>query len=348
MFKVRNIMNYLDLINDIDKNSLKNINIIKVRESYLIELAINSLKRDFLRDNFIEINFEKKNFESLNFELFENIVFTLPFMNEKKVFIIDNCDFSKDNISKNEILLNSISEIFKKFNNTTYLFMIDKTNKEMFKGKFYKNVQKYGNIYEINRLNEKELDGFIQKYFFRNKIEIDKKSRVLLIEKLRYIEKDSKKNLYEVENELSKLLNNVKSNKITEQDIENSIIDTFEEKIFGLLNLMMQKKIDKSIYSYRTMKSEDEFKIYNMIIRQIRNMICILDCKNKKINNSTIQSYCGVSQYEFSKIDRYIKSFSLEKLLKLHDLVLKNEILLKTSKKKMGDIIEDLILNFCK
>lgn len=339
-------MDYIDLLKNIDNRKLKNINLIHVEEPYFIDLANKVLIKDFLGEDFLDFNYEKINFSDLTGDLFETSVETLPFMSDKRLIVIEDFDISKDSLKKYESILDFISEKFEKFNSSTYIFLIYRGDK-LFKGKFVKKLMKYGDLYIFTRLDKSKFSSFVQKYFLAKGVRLDYKSTSLIVERLRYLDRDASKNLFEVENELNKLANNIKSSQPSYDEIEESIIDTFEEKIFGLLDYMSSKDPIKALSAYKTMEGEDKVMIYFMIIRQIRNMICVKDCEQKRINMQTGQSYCGLGNYEYGKLQRFIRSFKMEDLLKIHRLCYEAEEMRKTSKRTMDEIIVRIILEFC-
>ncbi len=339
-------MNYIDFLEKLDNNKLNNINLFLVSEPYFLDLAIQSLKIDFIGEDFLDFNYEIFDFEKLTVEDYESSIETLPLMSDKKLVIINNCDFNRDNLKKYDEILNFIMESFENFNESTYLFFIYKNDK-IFKGKFIKRLEENGDIYEFSRLDGSDFRGFIKKFFLKNRIRLDNRSINFISDRLRYLDRDSTKNLYEIENELNKLANNIKSKEPTFDEIEESIIDTFEEKIFGLLDYMSEKDVKKSINAYRTMESEDKFMIYYMIIRQIRNLICVKDCIDKRINPQTAQKYCGVGNFEYNKLTRFTKRFRMEDLLMIHQLSYESEKMIKTSKRDIDELIERIIFEFC-
>lgn len=339
-------MDYIDLINNIDNNKIKNINLLHVVEPYFIDLSINALISDFVGEDLKDFNYEKIDFKNLDIETYQNNVETLPFMSDKRLVVVDYLDIDKDSLKKNEEILDEMMKSFEDFNDMTYIFLIYRSDK-LFKGKFVKSIEKNGDLYEFLRLTKDRFLSFINKYFQSNNINLDAKSVKFIADRLRYLDRDSEKNLFEVENELQKLKNNIKSNRPTLDEIEESIIDTFEEKIFGLLDYMSSKDIKKSIVAYNTMKNEDQFMIYYMIIRQIRNMISVKDCINRKINLQTSRQYVGISNFEYGKIENIVKKYKMEDLLKIHSLCFESEMMLKTSKRDIEELIERIIYEFC-
>lgn len=339
-------MDYIDLINNIDKNKLKNINLIHVVEPYFMELANSVLKEDFLGKEFLDFNFEKIDFKNLSYEVFENSVETLPLMSDKRLIIIENFEIEKESLKKNEEILNFIQGKIDSFNDLTYIFFIYRGEK-LFKGKFVKALEKNGDIYIFERLNRSRFASFVNKYFASNGVKLDSKSTNLIVDRLRYLDRDASKNLFEVENELSKLLNNIKSSQPTYDEIEESIIDTFEEKIFGLLDFMSSRDVRKSLNAYKTMSGEDQHMIYFMIIRQIRNMICVKSCLENMTNMQSGMSYCSLSNFEYGKLERFVRNFKMEDLLKIHSLCYESEKMRKSSTRSIEEIITRIIFEFC-
>ncbi|WP_282925941.1 DNA polymerase III subunit delta [Helcococcus kunzii] len=339
-------MDYIDLLNNLDSNKLKNINLIQVEDKYFLDLAIKSLKKDFIGEEFLDFNFERLDFEKLTSDKYESCVETLPLMSDRRLVIIDNCDLNRDSLKKYEEILDVMQKSFDDFNSMTYLFLIYESEK-VFKGKFVKSIDKNGDIYNFSRLDKRQFYRFIKKYFLSNKIKLDDKSTSLIADRLRYLDKDANRTLYDIENELSKLANNIKSNTPSYDEIEESIIDTFEEKIFGLLDYMSTKDATKALNAFHTMKNEDVAMIYYMIIRQIRNMICVKDCVQKRINPQTSQNYCGLKSFEYGKLERFISKYKMSDLLYLHHLCFESEKYIKTSKRTFYEVIERIILAFC-
>lgn len=339
-------MDYIDLLNNLDQNKLKNINLIQVEDKYFLDLSIKALKEDFIGEEFLEFNFEKIDFQKLDSEKYESVVETLPLMSDRRIVIIENCDFNKDSLKKYEEILDYIQKSFENFNIMTYLFFIHNSDK-LFKGRFIKSLENNGDIYHFSRLDQKKFYSFIKKYFFSNEIKLDDRSTKLIADRLRYLDRDATKTLYEVENELSKLVNNIKSNTPSYDEIEESIIDTFEEKIFGLLDYMSLKDAKKSLSAFQGMKNEDTAMIYYMIIRQIRNMICVKDCIQKRLNPQTGQEYCGIKSFEYGKLERVVYKYNMKDLLRLHNLCFESELQIKTSKRSFAEVIERIILSFC-
>src|SRR5699024_2086279 len=74
----------------------------------------------------------------------------------------------------------------------------------VFKGKFYKNVKKQGNIVEISRLNNKELVSFIGRRFVRAGKRIKKSYISEIISRFSYLNKNSEIDLYEIVNTVDK------------------------------------------------------------------------------------------------------------------------------------------------
>lgn len=338
-------MNYIDFLKKLDDNKLKNINLIKVVEPYLYDKMKNILKRDFIGEEFLDFNFERFDFEKMTREEFESSIETLPFMSDRKIILIENMILDKDKLKKYEDILEFMSKKFLDLSEYSYVFLICSTEK-LFKGKFVKLIEKNGDIIELQRLDRNQLNGFVSKFFLNSDKKISPKSIGLINTRLGYLDRDSKINLFDVENELKKLIHNIKSTSPTDEEIEDAITQNFDEKIFSLLDAMVDRNVKKALIIYKRMQEEDQFMIFYMIVRQIRNMICLRDIYEKKISKETGLKYTGLSYFEYDKLMSRIKFFDLQKLLRLHSMCYELEKGIKTSSASIGFGIEKLIIGF--
>lgn len=339
-------MEFLEFIKKMQINQLKNVNLIHIIEPYLYEKVLENIKYYFVDEGFSDFNYVKLNFDTMTEDLFSKEIETLPFLSDKKIVIVENLEIDKDKLKKNEKFLEFIKNKIENMNVHTFLFF-SYAGESLFKGKFVKDLEKTGDIIYLNRLDKIKLQGFIQKYFSKFDKNIKKNEIELIIEKSRYLEKDSKLNLFDVENELSKLLNHSEKTLITQKDIEDVMIDNFEEKIFTLIDKLSQKKMKEAFAVYQGIKSMDSRAIFFMIVRHIRNMICVKDCVSKKIMKQTAVEYCGIKPFEYGKIESHIDGFDMEKLLQLHNMCFKLEEKSKTVNIDFEMYLENIIIKFC-
>ncbi|MDO5026862.1 MAG: DNA polymerase III subunit delta [Tissierellia bacterium] len=341
-------MNYIDLIRNIEKGQLNNIILIHDKESYLTEIAIDSLKADLLNPSFVDLNFVKFQFEKMDKASYLSAVQTLPFMDQRRLIVIDDIHLEKDKIKKYQDKFDFIQQDLKDFNESSILIMIYR-GKAIYKtGKFYKNIDKLGQVYVVDRLDKKQFQGFIIKHFAKSAIRLDSLTANFIIERLGYLQRDSKLSLYDVVNELDKLSNHLKDKNLKLEDIEQAVLEYFQDNIFMLTDALSNREVKKALMLYMRMKDEDEFMIFHMILRQVKNLICVKDCDQKRLNKATGMKYCMIGAFEYDKNIRFSKNFSLDELVKIHELCFYTEEKIKTSGLAMKDQIRRIILAFAR
>lgn len=338
-------MNYIDLINKIDKKQLNNINLLNVKEMYLYDIALESIERDYLNEAFANLNLVKLDFEKLEKSDYISAVETLPFMDEKKIVVIENLRLEKDKIKKYEASFDFIQKSFENFNESTLLILVFHGSSMFTSGKFVKSAKKYGDIYDIDRLDRGQFRSFIIKHFARNKIKLNRDSADFLVDRLGYIGKDSQVNLFDVVNELDKLVDYIDNETPTFREIEEIVIEHFQDNIFKLTDALSNRKVREALEIYNRMKDEDAFMLFHMTLRHIRNMICVKDCSLKRFNKASAMKYCMISSYEYDKDLNFSKNFTMEELINLHHMCYDVEEKSKTG----GDIkvlMKRLIVEF--
>lgn len=339
-------MNYLDLIKAIDNKKLNSIVLVHDKEPYLTELAIESIKNDLLDASFLDLNFAKFEFEKLEKSTYLSAVETLPFMDERKVVVIDNVFLERDKLKKFENIFEFIQESFKDFNQMTILLLIFRGDNIFKTGKFYKAIDKYGQVYVIDRLDRRQFQSYIIKHFTRLGVKLDSRKSEMISDRIGYLSRDSKVSLYEVNNELDKLANNLSSANPSFEEIEEAVLKHFQDNIFHLTDALSARDVGKALTIYERMVDEDEFMIFHMILRQVKNLICVKDCDSKRINKATGMKYCMIGSYEYDKGISFGRNFSLDELLEIHKLCYKMEELTKTQGVSMKKAIKRVILSF--
>lgn len=341
-------MNYIDLIKNIEKKQVNNIILIHDKEPYLTEIAIESMKKDFLDEGFIDLNFVKFQFEKLDKNDYFSAVNTLPFMDDKRLIVIDNLYLQRDKIKKYEEKFEFLQKSFDDFNKSSILVLIYKGESIYKSGKFFKQIEKKGDLYIVDRLDKRQFQNFIIKHFQRANIKMDSRNTDFIVERLGYLSRDSKVSLYDVSNELDKLSNHLKNKNLALKDIEESVLEYFQDNIFMLTDALSNRQVNKALVLFNRMDDEDDFMIYHMILRQVKNLICVKDCDSKRFNKATGMKYCMIGAFEYDKNVRFAKNFTMHELIGIHKICFESEEKVKTTGVSMRSQLKRIILGFIK
>lgn len=339
-------MNYIDLIKNIEKKQLNNIILIHDKESYLTEIAIESMKKDFLDQSFVDLNFVKFQFEKLDKNDYYSAVETLPFMDEKRLIVIDDVYLQRDKIKKYQDKFDFMQKSFEDFNTSSILVLTYKGDSIYKAGKFFKELDKKAQIYVVDRLDKRQFQSFIVKHFQRLNVKMDIRSTEFIVERLGYLSRDSKVSLYDVTNELDKLSNHLKSKNPDLKEIEEAVLEYFQDNIFMLTDALSNRDVNRALTLFNRMEDEDEFMIFHMVLRQVKNLICVKDCDQKRFNKATGMKYCMIGPFEYDKNVRFAKNFTIEELVDIHKLCFESEEKVKTKGVNMRALIKRIILSF--
>lgn len=310
-------MNYKEFMTELFNKKSRGIYLIDSKEEYLKETVIEQAKDliSFPDFNYIEIK-GKKTIEDI-----KTAMDTYPVMEDKKVLVWRNIDLSKNNIKEYEDICNLIVEEIE--NLADFLTFIIISEENIFKGKFYKAIKKYGQIVEIERLNNNELVSFIGKRFVKNKKKIKKTYINEIIERFSYLNKNSQIDLYEVVNTVDKIIANSDKDEVLLEDVHDQLDQVLDLNIFNLTDSLSQRdtKTAMNTYLYMAKDIDEIFKIFYMLVRHIRNLIGVKILTRDSYNDSFMQKSLAISSFELRKDKGFIGNFSLDELFYLQDFL---------------------------
>ena len=252
-------MNYKEFMTDLLKKNTRGIYLIDSKEEYLKETIIDQAKDmiSFPDFNYIDIK-GKKSLEEI-----KTAMDTYPIMEDKKVLIWRNIDLSKNSIKEYDDICKLLIDDAKNIPEFLTLIVIAEDN--VFKGKFYKTIKEYGNIVEIDRLNNNELVSFIGKRFVKNKKKIKKSYINEIIDRFSYLNKNSQIDLYEVINTVDKIIANSDKIEVSIEDVHDQLDKILDLNIFNLTDALSVRdsKSAMNTYLYMAKDMDEIFKIFH-------------------------------------------------------------------------------------
>lgn len=247
---------------------------------------------------------------------------TISMFSNKKVIIIENCNFFTAN--KNIDNIASLENYLENYNSDTYIIFIVHNEKVDTRKKIYKLINKSGKIIECNKEDNTYLTKYINTYLKENN----------------YTMKDIKHfldivgtNLDNIKNELDKLfMYKLEDKIITNEDIDKITIKNIEEEIFSLTDAIIANDIDKSLNLLTEFlnKNYDEIAIIMLLASQFRFLFQVKRLVNKNLTYQEIAKILEVNPYRVK--------FTIKKLYNYTEYDLTNRI------KKLANIDHDIKL----
>ncbi|PIU42766.1 MAG: DNA polymerase III subunit delta [Parcubacteria group bacterium CG_4_9_14_0_2_um_filter_35_11] len=277
------------------------------------------------------LNFAKIELSEENFHDFRERIETVSMFKERKLIVLKNV------FSLPKTLKERISEYLKKRRlfedkNIILIFFEEgeiKDKNKLFRLLFQKSFKKQ----EFKELSLNQVRLFIKK-------EVEKMGGEIYpstIEKLLFYFGN---NLWQLENEIKKLISFKKGKVIEDRDVENLCEANINLDIFKTIEAISyknKKRAMKLIFEH-FQAGENELKIWTMIIYQFRNLMKIRSILEENKKNKSFQKLrqqfqkSGIHPFAIKKTLPIAKKFSIEELRKIYKELFEFDLKIKTGK----------------
>ncbi|NLY86381.1 MAG: DNA polymerase III subunit delta [Tissierellia bacterium] len=337
-------MNYKELINDINNNKLNTVYLFTGIEKYLIDKTIDMLREKYIDKSFETLNYVVLDGKDIDFDNILDACETLPFMAEKKLVIIKDINEVMEN--KGTDFDKRLGEYISKLDHYLTLIIIDKSNSLNKTSNIYKAVKKLGGVVEFNKLKGRDLNAWVEKKFKEYNKNISYGNISYFIQSSSYSTYNSLNTLYDLENEILKIVNYTQEKEISKEDIDLVLSRTLDTNIFNLLSYLNRRDSEAALRTFNELyiSNEPVQRILAMIIRQIRLMLSYKLYRERGDTEGSIQKKLQIKDYEFKRISKESSSFSKEYLLQALELILRLDIKQKTSSQDEKLALEMLII----
>jgi len=301
---------------EIRTDSLKSPLFFYGREQYLIQWAIDSIVKKIINSAVKELDCTKLEADGLTLNALVNICETLPVLSEKRVVIIENFSVLSGNKLKNftEDDENGLSEYMKKLPESCVLiFTANSADKRR---KLYKAVVSSGAAYEFKELDDRSLKSFIQKRLKHS----GKKACPSVISELvslsGYYDKETDYTLFNLENDINKLIAHCEGEEVTLSDIRNAVSGNTETNIFDMIDAISQNKKDEAFLLLHNLlnSGESEYKLLALICSQFETILAAKELKEEGRSYREIQDMLNIHEYRVKKAVLFANRYTSEQL----------------------------------
>lgn len=259
------------------------------------------------------------------FEKIKEIIETTSMFNEKKLLIIEDILSASKIIQEKIIAYLKEKNVFEKEKISVIVFERKEVDKRT---KLFKELEKKSfKKQEFSNLPPIKIKLFIQEEVERlgGKINPD------AIEKLIVFFGD---NLWQIENEIQKLISFKNKNTITKEDVEKLCVSNINLNIFDTIESIAKKDKKRALklVSDHLQKGESEIRILSMINYQFRNLIKVRSLLEDRKNFYQIQRISKLHPFVVKKTLFIARNFSIEELKKIYKKLLETDFAVKTGK----------------
>ncbi len=338
-------MNYIEFIKILRSKNVQPTYIFQGDEKYLMDIALEEVIKTFLTKDLESINLSNLDGKTNDFGDLISSCETLPFMSTKRVIVLKNPGVLVEKDGVNEDMIKFIENL----GDHQILIVFDSNNDIKKNTKLYKSFSKRDQNVNFEKLKGTDLNNWISKKINALNKTITPADINYLIQQSSYLSRNITTTLYDLDNEIKKLVDYSKDDKITKELIDNVLVKTLDKSIFDLLAAISRKDADKAIALFDDiyMMNEPIPKILFMISRQFRLLLGYNVYKNRGYGQGEIQSKLGIKPYEFTKVSTQGGGYSEKDLEDILERILETDRILKTRQTDDKLIMEILLVNLC-
>lgn len=233
---------------------------------------------------------------------------TVGMFSSNKVIIFDDCFFLGANKTVDGI--EELERYLDKYNSNNYCIFIAYTEKVDTRKKIYKLLKSKAKIIEPIKIDDEYLVNYI-------KVEINKEGYKL--EDINYFLNKVGKDLYNVKNELNKLMMyKLDSKEINNEDVDKVTIRSIEEEVFSLSDavIALDKKKALSLLEDFLNKDYDEIQIIMLLASQFRFLFQVKRLINKGKSEGEIAKILVANPYRIKFTVKKLYSYTEDMLVK--------------------------------
>ncbi len=340
-------MNYAEFQEKIKKDKLDSVYLFWGQEEYLMNMTMDKLKERYIEDSFEAINYIRIDGKISGFQDLVDACETLPFMSDKKIILLNDIYEFMDN------LLDREEERFYKYmdelGDFICLILMDNTLSISRNKKTYRYFNKRGRVVDFSKLIGKELKGWIEDILKKHDKMMNYSTINYFIQRSSYSSKDADRDLFDLENEILKIIDHSKNREISKDDIDKVLIRAIDTNIFKLLDAINIGSAEDALrnFNYMYMSKEPILKILYMINRQFRLILEYKLYRDKGYGGKKVQDKLQIKNYEFGKIKTQAGRFSIDRLEEIMKELLNIDIQLKTTTTDERLLIEMLLVKIC-
>ncbi|MDR7870198.1 MAG: DNA polymerase III subunit delta [Tissierellaceae bacterium] len=341
-------MLYNEFLKNIKNDNITSSYLFVGDEEYMMNLTIDNLKNKYIEESFETLNFTKLEGKDTFLDDLINACETLPFMSSKKMVVLKDVSAFLDN--GNGDFEKNFYKYIDDLGDYLILIFLDNTSTIKKNTKIYRYFNKQNKAVEFTKLLNNDLISWANSILHKNNKKMSVSDINYFIDNSSYKSKNINVNLYDIENELVKVINYSKNQSITRDDIDKVLIKSIDTNIFELLNAINRNDSETAINVFNDMYQSNEPvpRIFHMITRQIRLLLGYKLYRNKGYDDRLIQDKLGIKDYEFKKIRTQSFNFEVSHLERIMEYLLQMDLKLKTVSNQDKLEMEILLVKLCK
>lgn len=308
---------------DIKSGKIGNLVLLCGEEQYLVHWAADLLVKTYINKACESLDYIKLDPDILTMDQIRESCETLSMLSDKRVVLIPELPAASGRKSRNfsESDEKELMEYFSIIPDSCLLIITagkpdPKSRKKI---KLQEAAAKYGAVYDFTTLSGSLLKSFIVKRFksvgkvCRNSV-ID-----MLIRDSGYGNKEIEYDLYNLENDIRKIIAHSEGEEILEADVSISISVNLETNVFAMLDAISRNRKDEA---YRLLHNlivsgESVFGLISLITSQLELILEVKEMREEGMTPLQIHKKLGIHEFRIKKAWSVTEKYSVSQLKKI-------------------------------
>ena len=276
------------------------------REKYLVRWSVEQIKARYVDPSLEMFNFTKFEDSSATAGAIIDACETMPVMSEKRVVLVENADFSAEDGDE-------LASYFSNFPETTVLIFVSEAVDK--RKKFYKAVQKAGDVYEFGPLAMPQLRSFVTKRLRASGKKFDPEVAGIIVETSGYYDKDSDYTIDNLVNDIEKVVSH-SGDYISAEDVDSTVTGNVERDVFAFSEALASGRRGDAIGLLNILLTygENVFKLLGLICSQFETMLLIKEMREAGYSTGQMHQQLGIHEYRIKKTMPQASKYSVERL----------------------------------
>jgi DNA polymerase III subunit delta len=293
---------------DIKEGGIPNLLLLCGEEGYLVKWALDLLIAKNVEPALRMVDYSLLDGKESTWSEILNQCETLPMLSARRVVAVT--DFTP--AQPKELL----EDFLKLPKHTLLIFMQNGPCDRSKKTGLPALVGAAGRVYEFEALDEPSLKAFVQKRLKSAGIVAKPSVLAYLVSSCGYGERDTTYDLFQLENDLTKMIVHAGGEELTAADVKACLSETIDTNTFAMLDAIGKNRKDEAFRLLHNMmrSGENAYRLLSSIASQMELMLCVKELRLEGRSPGEIKTELSVHELRIKKALAFSEKFSTEEL----------------------------------
>lgn len=271
------------------------------KERFLIDWAVALIIDNMVDSSCKELDLSILEEENVSLDEIKVTCETFPMLSRKRVVVVKNFKGLS-----NENFITYLADIPE----TCQLVLLSEELDKRLKS--YKELIKYCQEYEFGTLDEADIKKYIEKRFRASGKSIKNSLISQLIHSTGYFDKDSDYTLYNLENDIKKIIAHCIGDEIQLEDMASTISGNVEINVYDMIDAISGNNKDEAFHLLHNIMTSGEklYYILAVIIGQFETILDVKELRGEGHGLQEMQKILGIHEFRIKKAMGYAEKFS--------------------------------------